>query len=670
MNCWEYLGIEPTSDQRAIKKAYAVQLKLIDQDIEVEKFIQLREAFEEARYTATYLDSDAAASDFNLTEMTDADRITFSTSNHGDDQHARYSDPDDLIAEDLHRILETKYLDLEQQIVQRYIHLNLRDAILELKTIIMQLDDLFVQQDYIDRIQQLLSAHDLDDFLILLDASDPSDPQPILFDTDLAALDLYQTETEYHQSIDPSLDFIAPTQTFWNVLEELNQALLSHRVDDITFEQFQQLLTQLDQLSISEQISIKDQLQMGLAELDVAVSNPQLQRFLNLWLQYYPEDIDNYNDDYYAHALRAKLLELHQYQSTWSDVEQTDIDSIQLLTGKQKFSPVKMLRLQSNLSKASHQHVMAQIDELHLNQTETNPNYLFLKSMNSWKKFLWAKVIFAMSTYYTLDNLGVATQINFYIVLLLTLAFFSTALSVLHAYLCRGDKVEKHLDRLSLLFFLTGLVLIFFAPNIPPDWHQLLSYAWLLCSLALITSIQLTAQPYMNDLLESIKIAADRWVIICGCISISVFTIWFFYWTGQPNYPWLVYFSLIPLSLLFLPNAFSRMAKQFGSRKVVSRHPIARNCAALLLRCIGLFSFAWFISSDQNDEYIMLGCMSFACLFFTMIDTRWLSVGLKYLSYLFFIIITVYSIVLPFVLIYWAFKSYRVSRETVQLNEI
>ncbi|MGG6568088.1 UNVERIFIED_CONTAM: hypothetical protein KWF34_16690 [Acinetobacter baumannii] len=45
MTAWQRLGIEPTDNQREIKKAYAKQLKLIDQDTQPEEFILLREAW-------------------------------------------------------------------------------------------------------------------------------------------------------------------------------------------------------------------------------------------------------------------------------------------------------------------------------------------------------------------------------------------------------------------------------------------------------------------------------------------------------------------------------------------------------------------------------------------------------------------------------------------------
>ncbi len=55
MTAWQRLGIEPTDNQREIKKAYAKQLKLIDQDTQPEEFILLREALETAQFEAENL---------------------------------------------------------------------------------------------------------------------------------------------------------------------------------------------------------------------------------------------------------------------------------------------------------------------------------------------------------------------------------------------------------------------------------------------------------------------------------------------------------------------------------------------------------------------------------------------------------------------------------------
>lgn len=53
---WKVLGIEPTSDTRAIRTAYSALLKAIDPETDPKAFIELREAFEAAKIQAQWVD--------------------------------------------------------------------------------------------------------------------------------------------------------------------------------------------------------------------------------------------------------------------------------------------------------------------------------------------------------------------------------------------------------------------------------------------------------------------------------------------------------------------------------------------------------------------------------------------------------------------------------------
>lgn len=58
---WHILGIEPTQDQREIKKAYARRLKVTRPEEDPQGFQRLRDAFEEAQYLADRLQTEPTA---------------------------------------------------------------------------------------------------------------------------------------------------------------------------------------------------------------------------------------------------------------------------------------------------------------------------------------------------------------------------------------------------------------------------------------------------------------------------------------------------------------------------------------------------------------------------------------------------------------------------------
>ena len=59
MDCWQILDIEPTDDERAIKRAYAKQLKTTRPDDDAAAYQQLREAFDYALAIAPHIYIDA-----------------------------------------------------------------------------------------------------------------------------------------------------------------------------------------------------------------------------------------------------------------------------------------------------------------------------------------------------------------------------------------------------------------------------------------------------------------------------------------------------------------------------------------------------------------------------------------------------------------------------------
>ena len=55
MNIWKILGIEPTTDKKAIRKAYAAKTKVIHPEDAPEEFKRLHEAYQAALGFADYV---------------------------------------------------------------------------------------------------------------------------------------------------------------------------------------------------------------------------------------------------------------------------------------------------------------------------------------------------------------------------------------------------------------------------------------------------------------------------------------------------------------------------------------------------------------------------------------------------------------------------------------
>lgn len=118
MNVWHILQIEPTSNQREIKKAYAKQLKRIDEE-DTQAFIRLREAFETAQILAHHLEDESENKDENQAEANISNEhdvnnaSTKEQAEHDVENTAILSDEKDLDQNDQHkdRVIE---LDLDE----------------------------------------------------------------------------------------------------------------------------------------------------------------------------------------------------------------------------------------------------------------------------------------------------------------------------------------------------------------------------------------------------------------------------------------------------------------------------------------------------------------------------------------------------------------------------
>lgn len=573
MDCWKILSIEATADTSEIKRAYAKQLKLINIDQETQRFIELRQAFEQAlNFVAGHTELDNAT---------------------------------------------------QQEILNWQINPDLSaDA----------------ESDCTEHVA--------------------SDIQTNEYNTEIsntAPLAKHHSNTRHPQSNELKLR-----------IDQLSLALLSWQLDDVIYIEFEALCTELDDAQLSSQLYFKEQILPVLTDIELSPLDARYMRFLIRWYQRYPEDVILYSEDDDQLSLQQKIIACLHHRSLWLNIPAELQSTVTHLSGDQAFQPWTMLKLQYDLVQyLGFSTVLKQLSYLQQPDIDRNPNYLYLKSLNTWYKSLWAILVFGLNSFFLLHCLNLPLHINILVSLILTLGYFPMFQAPLQAIICARKKQDQFLENFSLLWFLSGLAILASTALLTPIWHLSLSYLWLVISLVFITSLQLAALPYMNSLLQSDFYETDRWVMLLGCFGVILIATTAFYLLGQPNYPWVINYSLIALSLFFFPDSLTGLAQRcsatvFSALSILNiKTTILRSLSVLMLRFSTIFMAVLFFSTGANKIYLLLACLSYGCLLLTMLQARWLSSTLKYVSYAVLCILSLPTLFFPIYLTYYATQSFK-----------
>lgn len=117
LNCWQVLEIAPTDDERAIKRAYAAQLKHNKPDKHPEGFRQLREAYEQALdvrlYYAEFIDADDDESEEEGKTEESQEKVAEADISLDSDHDALDATVDDYIADDY---IADDYIDDDEEL--------------------------------------------------------------------------------------------------------------------------------------------------------------------------------------------------------------------------------------------------------------------------------------------------------------------------------------------------------------------------------------------------------------------------------------------------------------------------------------------------------------------------------------------------------------------------
>ncbi|WP_336943053.1 molecular chaperone [Acinetobacter modestus] len=652
MTAWQRLGLEPTDNQREIKKAYAKQLKLIDQDQQPDDFIALRAAFEQAQYEAEHM----------AYEYDDSDDYFFENET-SDVYLAQYHQT--LSIEDQ---LNDSFLKIEQHISIYDINFNIRDELTQFDLLLQTCENSDLKNCYTDKIKDLLKKYDLEDFLtIFKDGETKENITPSIINqkyndgTDQAELTSDHTE----EVLAENTTSLIPTY-----LNEVTEALWNKDIDDITFDKFKYLLNQKFDIPLSQQIQIKDQLIAPLAEIDSSDLQPEYFRFLELWHDTYPDDANQYDQSYYSNLLQEKLTNYLSKRQLLEKLPQDQYLQLQELSGEKKFKPFKMLKLRRKLRKAySKPTIDMVINEFHIQNSAQNQNYIFLKSLDNFKKLALISLIFIIGTFYFSEKMFNSTpyrETGFVTTFLFCLIFIFILQPIFQTKILGRDNHEEKLISYCKIWLLSGFIFCGFAPLLPEILHQVLTYGWLVCSIILLGSIQLNIETGINKLLQSVFITFDIWVINIGLTAISILLMTLFYLIGEPNYPWLVAYSLIPVSLLLLPESFRPLFYIFGYNKnhpeLAEKKVFYKSIFVILFRLSWVFGFSFFLVSENFKFFMYASCIILASTIITGISTKTISSFIKYTTYIGLFFLTLYSIIGPIVIAYFLYCSLKAKK--------
>ncbi|WP_286994753.1 hypothetical protein [Acinetobacter sp.] len=450
MTAWQQLGIEPTTNLREIKKAYAVKLKQIDQDTQPDQFIALREALQTAQYEAEYGLFDQEENQDSL--FNDDQPLNFN-------EHTE-SAQENEINQSSDTLLEEIYLAIQQRIVEQDIHFNIREALQKFADHLDIVSEQATRLSYIERMDQLLLDHGLEDFLGYVAESSnhftiASDQIDELYSHSETVIDLNDEQSDQNitQEIDPVI----------NELYQVKQLLWEDNISDDVFERFSLLLNQQFDLPLGQQIEIKDQLMSAVAELRVDRMSPQYFRFLELWNDVYPDDVHEYNEHYYSRILQQRLHEYLQKRDLFKSLSHDDYSFLEHLSGSQSFRPFKMLHLQKQL-KHHHpkQQVMDVLDQFEINDTASNINYNFLKSINQIKHFVLMNLVFSVVTFFVLDQFlsNLLTQRTLILISIGVFILFTLIIQpMIHAKILAFPNRDDLLYRYQKIWFISGFLM-------------------------------------------------------------------------------------------------------------------------------------------------------------------------------------------------------------------
>lgn len=662
MSHWDILGIAKTNDERAIRKAYAVILKTIDQELEPEKFIALREALEQAKNDAYYNSLEEAENNDdvfdndtqpNLTQLVSV--ISETDNLQGTQDNIAHKIEDEI---PLHqRGFEFLFNAIQQQdhnVDIRKELVDYIDYILNLSTDILPDEH---AQFYLEQLNTACTEaglNGLNDFLNLnkkassaindteqpLNSPNNDTPQP----------SLKQQEQHYKED-----------------LEQLCRTLWDENLDDHTFNQFSHMLVNWQQQTLEHQMQTYDQLSYVLGNIRDETEAPH--RFFKQWYDYFGNDVPPASGDAALHRLYDRIERLLVEHQFWDNIPAKYYTSLQALKQGLPFKPFKMLGLlQADSSLILRD--LRQRDWLlpDMQATEQNPNLHYLRICSQWQKF-WLPILLVCCSSISVCVSSSSSWAPYLMIasILLSLAWLPLIQAPLQALLYGKKNHPQILYKLTVGWYFFLPIIIALSPILNSNIFLLLLWLYSLLS-ALILGFGFYRQPNLFDEFQLIlRHKFDRVILYVGFAGtvVAFAAMMNFFALGS------IAESLSPI--LAIPLVMSLVARTYTYNvlaQLLSSKYGSKFCwfimGVFILEYFNTFRFEWTTWPADLRDYPSFWLAGFILAFIgipLLLSSRQIAYLIKYATYVLGIFIALRVIFISMILAYFFYETVKADRE-------
>lgn len=614
MSSWELLGITATSNKRAIKKAYATQLKQIDQEREPERFVALRQALEDALEQADYLDEEQTeTTETRINTQQLQEKLSTIDSNLSIEvRHVEQAEFEKILISEQFYNSTTDYHYNNDKTQEHYQH--------EPIEILPHDDDIqYVQEKF------NLSTNVVD----LLEQS------PLVFDNQTELEDhhyIYYTHynTEIHQLLNHSLHF-----------------LYTEQFNDESLQYFLNVLDYIKTQPLIEQIELKNNISHALNQVYHAEDNPDFAKFILAWDNYFPDPeclFEQENEQLYAYIRHFK-----QQQTFYQFLPESLKKYFNRLSENKGLNLYSVFRIYFYLKK-QNKDIVSILDNSVIRQREQNKTYLYLVSLANLFRETGLNIILIIFSFYYAKNVlfyNVAFTPVQRILLIAGVALFALTWVVLIQNYIKVTILTRENNQqwqtglhyiwlfwgiiaFSCFYFIEQVTVLLINPHI--------AFIWLLLN-NLVFSILFIEHRHINRIFSSVNnLITD--IVIVGFILFGLIKIPFSISNLRFELsPWYVIYSFIPVGLIFYHQAFRDVFRKLGFSKqyyVVSRQQLkyfVQDYSAFALKIAMIYTVIHFFVPIPYQANAFAGLIMLSYLMFSVYSTEQLSYLFKYVGY-------------------------------------